>query len=183
MLALSSIRKQVPSFPIRPFLPQLVECLEDTDGGVRDCARIVVVSLFTGRGVTDAARADLKSEMIKKGVRKTIVNDVLAKILAPSLTGSGSLNRELSELGSGEEGSASSSRILEQPRPLGASRSATMPTLAREATNASIATTSSEITAASQTTEISEVYVSSLQLACIAISLIFGLDRVRPRPR
>ncbi|OBZ76525.1 Protein STU1 [Grifola frondosa] len=68
-----------PPLPIRPYLPALVEALEDTDGTVRECARVSVVELFTGPGVTDAARADLKKELTKKGVRKTIVDGVLSR--------------------------------------------------------------------------------------------------------
>ena len=49
---------------------------------MRECARQSVVELFTGPGVTDAARADLKKEMTKKGVRKTIADSVLARVLA-----------------------------------------------------------------------------------------------------
>ena len=49
---------------------------------MRECARQSVVELFTGPGVTDAARADLKKEMAKKGVRKAIADGVLARVLA-----------------------------------------------------------------------------------------------------
>jgi CLIP-associating protein 1/2 len=45
-----------------------------------------VVELFTGPGVTDAARADLKKELTKKGVRKTIVDSVLSQILSKSVS-------------------------------------------------------------------------------------------------
>ncbi|KAI0676880.1 clasp N terminal-domain-containing protein [Trametes maxima] len=73
-------------FPLRPYLPHLVDALEDTDGVVRECARQSVVELFTGPAVTDAARADLKKELTKKGVRKTIVDGVLSKILSGGTT-------------------------------------------------------------------------------------------------
>jgi len=76
------LRRTHPSFPIRPYLPQLVEALEDSDGTVRDCARNSVIEIFTAPGVTDAARADLKKEMTKKNVRKTIVDTVLGKLMA-----------------------------------------------------------------------------------------------------
>jgi CLIP-associating protein 1/2 len=76
------IRRTHHSFPIRPYLPQLVSALEDTDAHVRECARPSVIELFTGTSVTDAARADLKKEMTKKGVRKTIVDAVLSKLVA-----------------------------------------------------------------------------------------------------
>ncbi|KZT72610.1 hypothetical protein DAEQUDRAFT_722772 [Daedalea quercina L-15889] len=82
ILTLVHLRRAHHLFPIRPYLPALVEALEDTDGTVRECARQSVVELFTGPGVTDAARADLKREMTKKGVRKAIVDGVLLRLLA-----------------------------------------------------------------------------------------------------
>lgn len=86
-----NIRRGHHLFPLRPYLPQLVEALEDTDGNVRECAKVSVVELFTGPAVTDAARADLKKEMTKKNVRKTIVDSVLTKVLAGG-GGSGGLS-------------------------------------------------------------------------------------------
>ena len=76
------IRRHHHLFPLRPYLPQLVDALEDTDSNVRDCARQSIVELFTGPGVTDAARADLKKELTKKGVRKSIMDSILAQVLA-----------------------------------------------------------------------------------------------------
>lgn len=94
------IRRQHHTFPIRPYLPLLVDTLEDTDAHVRDCARVSIVELFTGPGVTDAARADLKKEMTKKNVRKTIIDGILAKLLESSVgTNSGAHSREGSESG------------------------------------------------------------------------------------
>ena len=87
-------------FPIRPYLSLLVDCLEDTDPHVRECARHSIVELFSGPGVTDAARADLKKELMKKGVRKTIVDGVLSRLLAGSI-GSKPQSREGSENGEG----------------------------------------------------------------------------------
>ncbi|CAA7260161.1 unnamed protein product [Cyclocybe aegerita] len=81
ILTLVHIRRAHHLFPIRPYLSLLVDCLEDTDAHVRDCARQSIIELFSGPGVTDAARADLKKEMTKKGVRKAIVDGVLAKLL------------------------------------------------------------------------------------------------------
>ncbi|OJT13545.1 Protein STU1 [Trametes pubescens] len=86
ILVLVHIRRTHHMFPLRPYLPHLVDALEDTDGAVRECARSSVVELFTGPGVTDAARADLKKELAKKNVRKTIVDGVLNKVLAGAST-------------------------------------------------------------------------------------------------
>ena len=93
------LRRAHHLFPIRPYLPALVEALEDTDGTVRECARQSVVELFTGPGVTDAARADLKKEMTKKGVRKTIVDSVLLRVLAGG-SGGASTPGTMSDAGS-----------------------------------------------------------------------------------
>jgi CLIP-associating protein 1/2 len=99
ILTLVRIRRAHHLFPIRPYLPLLVDTLEDTDAHVRECARQSVVELFTGPAVSDAARADLKKEMTKKSVRKAIVDDVLSKLLAGSGGGAGYPPSEGSENG------------------------------------------------------------------------------------
>jgi hypothetical protein len=80
MLTLVQLRRNHHLFPVRPYLPLLIDALEDSDANVRECAKQSVVELFTGPGVTDGARADLKKEMTKKAVRKGIVEWVLAKV-------------------------------------------------------------------------------------------------------
>ncbi|KIP12816.1 hypothetical protein PHLGIDRAFT_97512 [Phlebiopsis gigantea 11061_1 CR5-6] len=87
LLALCEVRRAHHLFPLRPFLPPLVDALEDSDSNVRTQALASVIALFTGPGVTDAARADLKKEMAKKNVRKTIVESVTARLLAASGAG------------------------------------------------------------------------------------------------
>ncbi|KIJ70299.1 hypothetical protein HYDPIDRAFT_78420 [Hydnomerulius pinastri MD-312] len=84
ILILVNIRRAHHTFPVRPYLPLLVDALEDTDGNVRACATPSVIELFTGPGVTDAARADIKKEMTKKNVRKTIVDNITAKLMSSS---------------------------------------------------------------------------------------------------
>jgi len=81
LLTLVDIRRAHHLFPIRPYLPLLVAALEDSDSAVRETAKTSVVILFTSAGASDAARADLKRELAKKGVRKTIVDAVLIKVL------------------------------------------------------------------------------------------------------
>ncbi|KAG8830341.1 suppressor of tub2 mutation [Serendipita sp. 399] len=81
ILTLVQLRRSNPRFPIRPFLTHLVDTLEDSDGGVRDCARASVIEIFTAAGVTDGARADLKKEMAKKGVRKGILDSILGQLM------------------------------------------------------------------------------------------------------
>ena len=87
ILTLVDIRRAHHLFPIRPYLPILVGTLEDSDSTVRETAKTSVVVLFTGPGVSDAARADLKRELGKKGVRKTIVDTLLVKVLGSGNTG------------------------------------------------------------------------------------------------
>lgn len=95
------IRRTHHTFPLRPYLPLLVEALEDTDAHVRDSARVSVIELFTGPAVTDAARADLKNQMVKKGTRKAILDAILSRILGGGGGGSssGPASREGSENG------------------------------------------------------------------------------------
>lgn len=81
LLTLVDIRRAHHLFPIRPYLPLFVAALEDSDSTVRETAKTSVVILFTSPGASDAARADLKRELAKKGVRKTIVDAVLTKVL------------------------------------------------------------------------------------------------------
>lgn len=50
-----------------------------------------MIKLFTAPGVTDGARADLKNEMSKRGVRKTIVEAVLSKLAESSVGRAGSV--------------------------------------------------------------------------------------------
>lgn len=104
ILTLVHLRRAHHLFPIRSYLPGLIDTLEDTDGAVRECARQSIVELFTGPGVTDAARADLKKELTKKGVRKTIVDSVLSKVLSAG-SGGASTPATMSEAGS-ENGDA-----------------------------------------------------------------------------
>jgi CLIP-associating protein 1/2 len=55
--------------------------VQDSDGTVRECARKSVVEIFAAVSVTDAARADLKKEMEKQGVRKNVTEEILASVI------------------------------------------------------------------------------------------------------
>ncbi|KAG6835100.1 hypothetical protein H0H93_004830, partial [Arthromyces matolae] len=127
ILVLVYIRRAHHQFPIRPYLSLLVDCLEDMDQHVRDCARQAVIELFTGPGVTDGARADLKKEMTKKGVRKTIVDGVLSKFLEGSVN-SNTHNRDGSENGDTSQAKPKEyippSLLLQARQPSGGSQSA-----------------------------------------------------------
>ncbi|THG98554.1 hypothetical protein EW026_g3639 [Hermanssonia centrifuga] len=118
ILTLVQIRRVHHLFPIRPYLPALVEALEDSDSTVRECAKQSVVELFTGPGVTDGARADLKKEMTKKNVRKNIVETVLARVLAgASVTTPLSMSEAGSENGDSTGGYVPPSVALKTKRP------------------------------------------------------------------
>lgn len=106
-MTLVHVRRLQSLFPLRPYLSLLVGALEDTDGTVRECARGSIVELFTGPSVTDAARADLKRELTKKGVRKTIVDSVIQQLMSGSTSSSSftTTSATLSEAGS-ENGDA-----------------------------------------------------------------------------
>ncbi|KAF2472912.1 uncharacterized protein BDR25DRAFT_283517 [Lindgomyces ingoldianus] len=58
--------------PFRGFVPQLVANLEDADPGVRETAKAAVVELF--RNAPEHAKVDLKKQLVKFDVRKTIAN-------------------------------------------------------------------------------------------------------------
>lgn len=182
-------------FPMRPYLPSLVEALEDSDPSVRECAKTSVVELFTGPGVTDAARADLKKELTKKGVRKTIVDLVLSKVLA---VGAGSTTPAMSETGS-ENGDASSgghvapmSLMNKKPGTGTMSRSVSQPNVEKLSRPASRSAIVSPIPpdppagGASGGSEVKPVYVSYLlfvQLPGLITYLSYMTDRLEPRLR
>lgn len=81
ILVFLQIRRSTPAFPLRPFLPPLVTTLQDSDGTVRDCARKSVIAIFSSPGVAEAAKADLKREMEKQGVRKAVVEEILGGVI------------------------------------------------------------------------------------------------------
>ena len=176
ILTLVQIRKAHHMFPIRPYLPLLVEALEDSDPSVRETAKVSVAELFTGPGVTDAARADLKKEMTKKGVRKTIVESLLAKVLAggpstPAASDAGSENGDAGYIPPSQSLSkrpglnSSMSRSVSQPNPersRPASRAAAAP---------SSTLSESVIGGGISTADVKPVYVSGLGYALPYISI------------
>ncbi|KAF9534422.1 clasp N terminal-domain-containing protein [Crepidotus variabilis] len=171
ILTLVHIRRSHHLFPIRPYLSPLVDCLEDTDAHVRDCARQSVVELFTGPGVTDTARADLKKELTKKSVRKAIVDDVLAKLLNKASTSS------LPSYEGPENGDPLArkeyvppSLALQGRRAVSGQASSSMPRtvsqssvkdISRPASRAAAATPPPQTPGASEITEITPVYIAS----------------------
>lgn len=83
ILSLVQLRRMHTSFPLKPFLPGLVDSLESSDGTVRECAKQAVIDIFTGTNISDMAKSELKKEMVKKNVRKSILDVVLARIFNP----------------------------------------------------------------------------------------------------
>ncbi|RDB23289.1 Protein STU1 [Hypsizygus marmoreus] len=172
VLTLVHIRRAHHQFPIRPYLTLLVDCLEDTDAHVRECTRQAVVELFSGPGVTDGARADLKKEMTKKGVRKTIVDEVLSKLF------SSSSNINLQSHEGSENGDANSkpkdyippSLALQGRRPIVGNQSGGIPRTASQGSVRDISRPSSRAamsaaavppTPTNETIEIQPVYIAS----------------------
>lgn len=96
------IRRTHHLFPVRPYVSLLVDTLEDTDGSVRACATPSVIELFTGPGVTDAARSDLKKELTKKGVRKAMVDNIQSQLMHSSRAAGASTPQSEGSAGSGE---------------------------------------------------------------------------------
>lgn len=98
------MRRLHTSLPLKPYVPQLIDLLEDGDGTVRATAREAVIELFSGPTVTDSARADLKKEMGNRNVRKTTQEVILQRLLSGG-PGPGTGSAGQSEAGS-ENGDA-----------------------------------------------------------------------------
>ncbi|KAF9485369.1 hypothetical protein BDN70DRAFT_871407 [Pholiota conissans] len=171
ILTLVHIRRSHHLFPIRPYSTLLVDCLEDTDPHVRDCARTSVVELFTGPGVTDAARADLKKEMTKKNVRKTIVDVVLAKLLGASV-GSAPQSQDGSENGDTPAGKkeyippslallGKRSRVASQNTGASTRTVSQSSSLSRPASRAAMTSPPPPTTPTSENAEVRPVYIAS----------------------
>ena len=175
IVTLVNLRRAHPSFPIRPYLPQLVEGLEDSDGTVRDCARNSVIEIFTAPGVTDAARADLKKEMTKKNVRKTIVEAVIGKLMAAGSN---------TDVGSPPSTTATNDSGFTKPPTLSttlSTASSSTSVTARTVASASPATT--EPPASQALSDVPTVFVSDSTFLCHQETQIFALGGISTRPR
>lgn len=78
---LMQVYKQVPGFSFRSYTPLLMKMLEDADPMVRDNAKEAVVELF--KNAPDHAKADLKKELVRHGVRKAIAAYIVSKLGIP----------------------------------------------------------------------------------------------------
>ena len=168
------LRRAHPSFPIRPYLPQLVEGLEDSDGTVRDCARNSVIEIFTAPGVTDAARADLKKEMTKKNVRKTIVEAVIGKLMTAGSN---------TDVGSPPSTTATNDSDFTKPPmlPTLSTASSSSSVTARAVAGASSAAT--EPPASQALSDVPTVFVSDSAFRCHQETHVFALGGISTRPR
>jgi CLIP-associating protein 1/2 len=173
-----------------------VSALEDTDAHVRECARPSVIELFTGPGVTDAARADLKKEMTKKGVRKAIVDAVLSKLVAGTVNAaSGAENPEIGDAQTANSKEYVPPSLMLQSRKLTVgSTSATVPTALTRATSLpggakdvtrpdSRAATTEPTTPVSEGAELKPVYVRPVSVPHHDQSYrnLMHIDHVKPR--
>ena len=160
-----------------------MEALEDTDGTVRECARQSVVELFTGPGVTDAARADLKKEMTKKGVRKGIVDGVLQQVLAggASSPATGSeVGSDHGEASTGRAGYVPPSIALKGKRPgpskaAGLSKSSSQKEMSRPASRAAV-TSPVPGEGGSGSSDVKAVYVGSHKFVLRSGVIVHGAD-------
>ncbi|PWN32108.1 ARM repeat-containing protein [Meira miltonrushii] len=82
-LLLPVLRQSIEKFPLRPFLPSLVDHLSDADANVREASRTTVISLFSNASPT--AKSELKKEMEKKGTRKQTVDAILEQVFSASV--------------------------------------------------------------------------------------------------
>jgi CLIP-associating protein 1/2 len=147
-----------------------------------------VVELFTGPGVSDGARADLKKEMTKKGVRKTIVDGVLSKLLSgPVGTQSGEGSENGDATGSKPKEYMPPSLTLQGRKPTVGSGSGISRTvsygsvkdISRPASRAALVP-SVPSTPTSENTEIQPVYVGSI-CRDSPQALIKPIDNIQPR--
>jgi CLIP-associating protein 1/2 len=82
-LLLPILRQSIEKFPLRPFLPSLVDHLSDADANVREASRTTVISLFSNASPT--AKSELKKEMEKKGTRKHTIDAILEQVFSASI--------------------------------------------------------------------------------------------------
>ncbi|KAF8453964.1 clasp N terminal-domain-containing protein [Terfezia claveryi] len=78
---LMRVYSQVPGFSFRSYTPLLMKMLEDADAAVRDNAKEAVVELF--KNAPDHAKADLKKELARNGVRKAIATYIVSQLGIP----------------------------------------------------------------------------------------------------
>ncbi|WWC96688.1 hypothetical protein V866_003560 [Kwoniella sp. B9012] len=87
---LSRLRMELGSkLGLKGWLGILVDLLEDSDGNVREQAKETVVALLSPSSTPPAARSELKKLLLARNVRKTISNDIIARVLGGGGGGGG----------------------------------------------------------------------------------------------
>ncbi|WWC88149.1 uncharacterized protein L201_003054 [Kwoniella dendrophila CBS 6074] len=76
-------------FSLKGWLSILVDLLEDSDGNVREQAKETVVALLSPASTPAAARSELKKLLLARNVRKTISNDIVARVIGGGAVESG----------------------------------------------------------------------------------------------
>lgn len=76
---LSQLRAHSSRFPIKTFLPGLVDLLTDADSHCREAARTTLVALFAN--ASPGAKSDLKKELEAKAVRKVLADSILRDVM------------------------------------------------------------------------------------------------------
>ncbi|EGF99452.1 uncharacterized protein MELLADRAFT_79460 [Melampsora larici-populina 98AG31] len=65
---------------LKAYLPSMISLLEDSDASVRSSASETIITVFQDPSIPPSARADLKNELAKQGIRKSTVDTILPKI-------------------------------------------------------------------------------------------------------
>ncbi|MCJ1386229.1 suppressor of tub2 mutation [Xylographa soralifera] len=65
------VKTRESSLQIKGFVPKILDCLEDQEGGVRDTAKSTIIELF--KNLNDGAKNDLKKQILQRDVQKSIV--------------------------------------------------------------------------------------------------------------
>ncbi|KAH9816585.1 clasp N terminal-domain-containing protein [Melampsora americana] len=75
------LRSRYPTvFQLKAYLPSMISLLEDSDASVRSSASETIITVFQDPSIPPSARADLKNELGKQGIRKSTVDVILPKV-------------------------------------------------------------------------------------------------------
>ncbi|WVQ85520.1 hypothetical protein IAT38_007685 [Cryptococcus sp. DSM 104549] len=72
---------------LKGWLGVLVDLLEDGDGNVRDQAKETVIALLSPPSTPPAARSELKKLLLARNVRKTIADNIIARVIGGESSG------------------------------------------------------------------------------------------------
>ncbi|KAL1915537.1 uncharacterized protein VTP21DRAFT_6661 [Calcarisporiella thermophila] len=77
-LLLVGLFRDYAEFPLRPWMPHLVDLLEDPDGAVREVSKDAILSMFIT--APSHAKYDLKRQLEKSKIRQTIAESIMEKV-------------------------------------------------------------------------------------------------------